>query len=47
MDAFALTREHGASACELGTDSRTGALGLYERVGMVVTHEWVHRAITL
>ena len=30
---------------ELSTDSRTGALGLYEKVGMVVTSNWVNRAI--
>jgi mycothiol synthase len=46
-DAFALAREHGADTCELVTDSRTGALGLYERVGMVVTSTWVHRAVDL
>lgn len=43
VDAFALAREHGAEKSELSTDSRTGALGLYERVGMVVTSTWVHR----
>ena len=32
---------------ELSTDSRTGALGLYERVGMEVTSTWVNRAIDL
>jgi GNAT superfamily N-acetyltransferase len=46
-DSFAVAREHGARRSELATDTRTGALGLYERVGMVVTHEWVHRAIRL
>jgi mycothiol synthase len=46
-DAFANAREHGATRCELSTDSRTGALGLYERVGMVVTSTWVHRAVEL
>jgi mycothiol synthase len=46
-DAFALGRAHGATRCELSTDSRTGALGLYERVGMVVTGNWVHRAVAL
>jgi ribosomal protein S18 acetylase RimI-like enzyme len=46
-DSFAIAREHGARKSELATDTRTGALGLYERVGMVVTHEWVHRAIRL
>jgi GNAT superfamily N-acetyltransferase len=46
-DAFANARDHGATRCELATDSRTGALGLYERVGMVVTSTWVHRAVDL
>jgi mycothiol synthase len=47
VDCFEVAREHGASRSELSTDSRTGALGLYERVGMVVTSTWVHRAIAL
>ncbi len=47
VDSFALARARGASRCELSTDSRTGALGLYERVGMQVTSTWVHRAIEL
>ena len=34
VDSFALAREHGATVSELSTDSRTGALGLYEKVGM-------------
>jgi mycothiol synthase len=46
-DAFANAREHGATRSELATDTRTGALGLYERVGMVVTSTWVHRAVDL
>jgi mycothiol synthase len=46
-DAFSNAREHGATRCDLATDSRTGALGLYERVGMVVTGTWVHRAVDL
>jgi mycothiol synthase len=46
-DAFTNARDHGATTSELATDSRTGALGLYERVGMVVTSTWVHRAVTL
>ena len=45
VDAFARAVEHGAERCELSTDSRTGALGLYEKVGMVVTSNWVNRAI--
>jgi GNAT superfamily N-acetyltransferase len=47
VDAFGNAREHGATKSELATDSRTGALGLYERVGMVVTSTWVHRAVRL
>ncbi len=45
VDCFAEARRHGAGRCGLSTDSRTGALGLYEKVGMVVTDTWVHRAI--
>ncbi|WP_341242808.1 GNAT family N-acetyltransferase [uncultured Nocardioides sp.] len=47
VDAFALARRHGATRCYLSTDSRTGALGLYEHVGMVVSSTWVNRAIDL
>ena len=47
VDAFTAAREHGASRFELSTDSRTGALGLYERVGMEVTSTWVNRAVHL
>jgi mycothiol synthase len=46
-DAFSEARAHGASRSELSTDSRTGALGLYEKVGMEVTSVWVNRAIDL
>jgi GNAT superfamily N-acetyltransferase len=46
-DSFAVAREHGALRSELSTDSRTGALGLYEKVGMLVTSTWVNRAIAL
>lgn len=46
-DAFAIAREHGAVTSTLSTDSRTGALSLYEKVGMVITSNWVNRAITL
>jgi GNAT superfamily N-acetyltransferase len=44
-DSFAVAAEHGAVRSELSTDSRTGALGLYEKVGMKVTSTWVSRAI--
>jgi mycothiol synthase len=46
-DAFAQARAHGATRSELSTDSRTGALSLYTRVGMEVTSVWVNRAIKL
>jgi mycothiol synthase len=45
VDAFARGREHGAVRSALSTDSRTGALSLYEKVGMVVGDVWVNRAI--
>lgn len=47
VDAFRVGREHGAIVFELSTDSRTGAIGLYEKVGMRVTSTWVNRAIEL
>ena len=47
VDAFAQGRAHGATVSELSTDSRTGALGLYEKVGMVVTSNYVNRATLL
>ncbi|QDC25053.1 GNAT family N-acetyltransferase [Georgenia yuyongxinii] len=46
-DAFSHARAHGASRSELSTDSRTGALGLYEKVGMEVTSVWLNRAIAV
>lgn len=46
-DAFATARAHGAGKAELSTDSRTGALSLYEKVGMEVTSTWVNLAVTL
>jgi mycothiol synthase len=45
VDSFARGREHGATRSALSTDSRTGALALYEKVGMEVTDVWVHRAV--
>ena len=42
-DAFATARAHGATRSGLSTDSRTGALGLYESVGMQVTSTWLMR----
>jgi GNAT superfamily N-acetyltransferase len=47
VDAFGQATAHGAARSELSTDSRTGALGLYEKVGMAVASTWVNRAITL
>lgn len=47
VDAFRQGRDHGAESSCLSTDSRTGALSLYERVGMKITAVWVNRAIDL
>ena len=47
VDSFAEARAHGTTTSELSTDSRTGALGLYERVGMVAHSTWVNRAVDL
>jgi mycothiol synthase len=47
VDSFAVGKAHGALKSELSTDSRTGALSLYEKVGMVVTSNWVNRGLTL
>ena len=41
-DAFGAARDHGATRSELSTDSRTGALDLYRKVGMEVTQTWTH-----
>jgi ribosomal protein S18 acetylase RimI-like enzyme len=43
-DVFRAFHERGASACGLSTDSRTGALGLYEKVGMRVRRSYTHWA---
>jgi mycothiol synthase len=45
VDSFARGREHGATRSALSTDSRTGALALYEKVGMQVGDVWVNRAV--
>ena len=45
VDSFDVARLRGAQRSELSTDSRTGALGLYLRVGMEVTSVWRHLAI--
>ena len=47
VDAFEQGRQHGAPRSGLSTDSRTGALGLYEKVGMVVTDTWINRGLEL
>lgn len=47
VDSFAQARAHGTTTSELSTDSRTGALGLYQRVGMLTESVWVNRAIDL
>ena len=46
-DVFAIAQETGATGCELSTDSRTGALGLYTGLGMQVTSTWVNLAAEL
>ena len=46
-DSFAVAREHGSHRSELSTDSRTGALDLYLKLGMQVTSTWVNLGITL
>lgn len=45
--AFAAGRERGALTGALSTDSRTGALTLYEKVGMAPSSVWLHRAVKL
>jgi mycothiol synthase len=47
VDAFAQGRARGAVRQALSTDSRTGALSLYEKVGMQVGDVWVNRGISL
>lgn len=46
-DGFGRARAHGATRSELSTDSRTGALDLYLKVGMEVAQTWTHRVIDL
>jgi mycothiol synthase len=41
-DSFGRMRERGATVVGLSTDSRTGALDLYLRIGMVVTLSFTH-----
>ncbi|MGZ8743664.1 MAG: GNAT family N-acetyltransferase [Nocardioides sp.] len=47
VDSFRAGAAHGSPRAELSTDSRTGALGLYEKVGMRTHMVWVNRAIRL
>ena len=46
-DSFEVAQSRGARRCEVSADSRTGALGLYQRVCMQVTTTWQHMAIAL
>ena len=47
VDAWEAGLAHGASGFGLATDTRTGALGLYEKVGLRVTSTWLHRVAEL
>ena len=47
VDSFAAARSRGVTGAALSTDTRTGALGLYEKVGMRVASTWLNRAIDL
>lgn len=44
-ESFARFHSRGRRGCGLNTDSRTGALGLYEHVGMSVKRSYTHRAL--
>lgn len=46
-EAFKGTRARGLERAELATDSRTGALGLYEKLGMQVTHSYEDWSLVL
>lgn len=46
-DGFGRARAHGATRSELSTDSRTGALDLYLKVGMEVIATWTLRMCDL
>lgn len=45
--AFDAFRDRGLAAAALSTDSRTGALGLYEHVGMHVTESFTRHSLAL
>jgi GNAT superfamily N-acetyltransferase len=47
QQTFVEFHARGKSSVGLSTDSRTGALGLYEHVGMRVTRSYTHHAIEL
>jgi mycothiol synthase len=44
QQAFALFHGRGKSSAGLSTDSRTGALELYEHLGMRVVRSYTHHA---
>ena len=44
LRAFELFHARGRASVGLSTDSRTGALGLYEHVGMRVVRSYTHHA---
>jgi mycothiol synthase len=44
LQAFVVFHARGRASVGLSTDSRTGALGLYEHVGMRVTRSYTHHA---
>jgi GNAT superfamily N-acetyltransferase len=47
IEAFDRGRAAGASTFELATDTRTGALGLYESVGMQIATTYLHFTLRL
>lgn len=47
VEAFGETARRGATAFELTTDSRTGALGLYQSVGMQTNGVWLNLGVSL
>jgi ribosomal protein S18 acetylase RimI-like enzyme len=46
-ECFARAASRGRTGAGLSTDSRTGALGLYQRVGMRVVREFTGHALVL
>jgi ribosomal protein S18 acetylase RimI-like enzyme len=47
LTAFQRSFDRGYRHTRLSTDSKTGALTLYERIGMHVTRSFTHLAIDL